>query len=326
MDDVPAEVWTEIFRVNTLERSHFISLHRVSRSLHRISRPLALLFKHFAFHPYAVPGSRLTDNFLIPGEVEIKRTIRRLRFWASDDVAPLVRECTVSPCDIEDEGRERYVSCSDGDMLLCAFFELLPRFATLGKLEFFYVKFNLKEIELGKFSVDEAVTTDLHLKAAKISFSHEEDVLGVQRWLSIIDRQMLTHLSLSPFRPAMAFLNIDTALFPNVETPEICIYSLADDIMALHRFPAVRTLHLSVYYPRNFPIPARSLFPILDTFCGPLELLILLDSRATPQRLQIDNCGSRQALEIMQSCPHTLRCGSATCLARRLPIPRASSI
>ncbi|KAJ7257161.1 hypothetical protein B0H12DRAFT_1111302 [Mycena haematopus] len=42
-------------------------------------------------------------------------------------------------------------------------------------------------------------------------------------------------------------------------------------------------------------------------YCGPPEFLPLLDSRASPRRLQIDRCMSLRTLEIMQSCAHTLR-------------------
>ncbi|KAJ7223853.1 hypothetical protein B0H12DRAFT_288117 [Mycena haematopus] len=50
---------------------------------------------------------RLTCTFFIPGEVETRRTIRRLHFWASDDVAPLVKECSVSSWDIEETKDEK---------------------------------------------------------------------------------------------------------------------------------------------------------------------------------------------------------------------------
>ncbi|KAJ7257162.1 hypothetical protein B0H12DRAFT_475238 [Mycena haematopus] len=316
MDRVPAEVWLEIF--STLKRRHLMSLHRVSRFFHRISRPL--VFKHFAFHPYAIDDDipdtgQLTHYLLIPDEVAIRRTIRRLRFWASADVAPLVKECTVSPWDIEDA---LYVSCPGGDMLLCAFFELLPRFMNLRKLSFFYVKFkqlfidaifslpSLKEIQLGKFLMDEVVTTDLHLKAASISFSNVEDLLGVQKWLSTTDPQMLTQLSLLPSRAARVSLDVGTVVFPQVETLEIRISPLARDIVALHRFPAVRRLRIFIPYAVRLGTPTASLFPLLDTYCGPPELLVLLDSRATPRRLEIVQCRPKRTLQIMQSCAHTL--------------------
>ncbi|KAF7358974.1 hypothetical protein MSAN_01237800 [Mycena sanguinolenta] len=164
----------------------------------------------------------------------MRHTIQRLHFWTSDDVAPLVEACTVSPGRIAAEERERYVIDTEGDTLLNAFFELLHRFTSLGKLTSFSVKFkqiavdavvslpNLKEIELGGCSVDKAVDVDCHLKAARLSFVYmsslyPDDLVALQRWTSLIDRRTLAHLSLLFYRPLKAFLDADIAAFPNVQ-------------------------------------------------------------------------------------------------------------
>ncbi|KAF7358980.1 hypothetical protein MSAN_01238400 [Mycena sanguinolenta] len=90
----------------------------------------------------------MNGQFLLLGGVEIKRTIRRLRFWASGDVAPLVKkECTVSPWNITFVERDQFVPCDDGNILLHAFSELLPRFTHVGKLNFDVVKFKQLSVD-----------------------------------------------------------------------------------------------------------------------------------------------------------------------------------
>ncbi|KAJ6450084.1 hypothetical protein C8R45DRAFT_849298, partial [Mycena sanguinolenta] len=91
MDRIPVEIWLEVFTI--LKRSNLIALHHVSHSFHRITRPL--IFKHLHFHPYAGKDGHITGYYLLPDETEIRRTVRRLRFWASDEVAPLVKDCSV---------------------------------------------------------------------------------------------------------------------------------------------------------------------------------------------------------------------------------------
>ncbi|KAF7357273.1 F-box domain-containing protein [Mycena sanguinolenta] len=324
MDRIPVEVWLQVFSI--LDRGDWIFLHRVSRAFHRISRPL--LFKHLHFYPYAaVPYyGRTTPEFLIPGEVEIKRTIRRLRFWTSDDVAPLVRECTVAPQTIGSAERGSYAACHDGDVLLRTFVQLLPRLTNLRKLSAFSVEFkqpfidalvsvpNLKEIELGSCVTKEGITADHQLNVERLSFLDADrygyETVGAQNWFSIVDMQMLTHLCLLSRNAVRTILNAGTAApaFLNVVALAVDVNSLKQprDLVALRRFPAVRQVHISMYVEP--PQPSNpSLFPVLDTYHGPPEFLMFLDSRAPLRRLQIDQCLPARVGRILEFCAHTLR-------------------
>ncbi|KAF7357259.1 hypothetical protein MSAN_01321100 [Mycena sanguinolenta] len=329
MGHIPVEVWLQVFSL--LDRDDLISLHHASRSFHRLSRPL--LFKHFHFYPYAaISYSRTYSEFLIPGEVEIKRTIRRLRFWASDDVAPLFKECMVAPCEITSSQRGRYAACHDGDVLLRVFVELLPRFINLRKLSACSIKFgqlfidalmslpNLKEIESAKCAISEVAASHL-LKVERLSFL--EAGAGAQQWLSIVDPQMLTHLSLFSENAVTGILNADntTPLFPNVVTLVVNVYWLNEDMLALHRFPAVRAAHIVIPMELTRSSTA-SFFPLLDTYRGPPEFLIFLDSRSPLRRLQIDSCRPARVEKILQSCTHMLRSITELNLSfHGLPIP-----
>ncbi|KAF7358954.1 F-box domain-containing protein [Mycena sanguinolenta] len=265
MDRVPVEVWLETFSI--LNKRTLFSVHRVSRPLHRIAR--LLLFKHFTFYPYAALGSHviLPGDIHLPGETEVKRIVRRLRFWTSDEVAPLVKECTVAPRLIlyEELKLGRYVHCQNYDVILHTFLELLPRFTNLGKLSSTSIKFrqhfldalgslpNLRKIELQKCSLDESVMVRTQLKAVRLLVANTNDLVGVQKWLSIIGLQVRTQLSVQPpyAVPALDFMDGDIPVFPNVMTLEIRIHTLTQDVIALQRFPAVRTLRRRMGFPYN---------------------------------------------------------------------------
>ncbi|KAJ6450082.1 hypothetical protein C8R45DRAFT_121569 [Mycena sanguinolenta] len=312
MDRIPVEVWLEVFSI--LQRSHLLVLHHVSHSFHRITRPL--IFKHFHFHPYAGIDGHITGYYLLPDESEIRRTVRRLRFWASDEVAPLVKDCSVSPWD----AWPIYTSCHNGDVLLTTFFDLLPRFTNLRKLSASYVKFkqpfldaivslpNLKEIELGKCSVDQNITIGLPVKAERLTFLrldnflHKDELTGMQRWSAMVERSVLTNLSLLCVNAVTTFLDVDTVPLPNITTLNAYIHR---DIGALHRFPGVRDLGIFMDV-MAFPHGIASLFPLLEKYHGPPEFLPFIDSCAPLRRLQIDLCSALRVLQILQPCAQTL--------------------
>ncbi|KAJ7736048.1 hypothetical protein DFH07DRAFT_109619 [Mycena maculata] len=172
---VPAELWFDTFL--HLPRDTLISVHSVSRTFHRISRPL--VFKDFPFHPYgavyeAISGNPWDFPFLLPDESKTKRTYRRLRFWASESIAPLVQRCTVTPWSHE-KLADFTSSCYEGS-ILSTFFELLGSFTNLQRITFFFVSFDevalqslsslihLKEIEMDRCSIQPEIIPSTHIK------------------------------------------------------------------------------------------------------------------------------------------------------------------
>ncbi|KAJ6500952.1 hypothetical protein C8R45DRAFT_1123780 [Mycena sanguinolenta] len=304
MDRVPAEIWLEI--VSPLERRHIISLHQVSRSFHRICRPL--LFKRFAFHPYAngVSSDRLTKSngeYTVPGEAEIRRNIRRLLFWASDDVAPLVKECAVwLPVLLASRNVIRESYCWTP---FSSSYHGSPRIKQ-GSIDAICSLPNLKEIESRDCPVYEAVTVSIHAKVARLSVFTDTTM---QIWLSIINWQMLTHLFLHSPGSVKAILDVDVAEFPNVEFLYLRISSNSwtQALLALRCFPALRKLCMSSSRVGHLPAPTVSLFPFLDTYRGPHEFLVYFDPRATLRRLQRDMCRPLLVLQTMELCASPLR-------------------
>ncbi|KAJ6500938.1 hypothetical protein C8R45DRAFT_83958 [Mycena sanguinolenta] len=119
---------------------------------------------------------------------------------------------------------------------------------------------------------------------------------------------MLTDLSLQCHRAVEGILHpeIPEFPFPNVETLDVCLSSWSEGLLALQRFPAVRTLQVSAPKENLLP-PTATLFPFLNDYDGPHEFLVYLDPRTTLRRLQISMCKPLSALKTMGHCADKLR-------------------
>ncbi|KAJ7111869.1 hypothetical protein C8R44DRAFT_985335 [Mycena epipterygia] len=84
MSQISNELWFHYLPRDTVKDVSF-----THRRFARLSRPLR--FTDFDFHPYELHGLRL------PSADEVQRSLERLTFWCSDDIAPLVRACHVVP-------------------------------------------------------------------------------------------------------------------------------------------------------------------------------------------------------------------------------------
>ncbi|KAJ7776944.1 hypothetical protein DFH07DRAFT_731415, partial [Mycena maculata] len=90
-EQVPNELWLEVF--HHLPRQSLKNVSLTYQKFKGISR--LLLFAHLDFHPYAVGAKG--DVLLLPQAKEVTRSLKRLDLWFSDEIAPLVRSCNISP-------------------------------------------------------------------------------------------------------------------------------------------------------------------------------------------------------------------------------------
>ncbi|KAJ7088820.1 hypothetical protein B0H15DRAFT_840863 [Mycena belliarum] len=320
---VPAELWDEAFRF--LPRKDLLSLHKVSRPFHRISRPL--LFRNLIFHPYAVDydANELPRTVMLPGEAQLKRALRRLQFWASDSVAPFVQNCTLSPWNPSSDDAGEYTSCHDGQDVLAVFFKHLERFVNLKTLAFFYVEFyktqflavlalpNLRSLQLEGCSFPESFPFSATSKLASLSLSYLLDpkgyhtgTFGLDMLLAALDTHNLNNLTVR--RDAIAnalFETLETGAicFPNLHTLRVAV-SARTELKAFLRFPATRTLHFEQYGQGTFPRAGSTdavLFPLLQSYRGPPELLAFLHPASTPAQLELQVASTPLLLNISQS-------------------------
>ncbi|KAJ7223587.1 hypothetical protein GGX14DRAFT_351973, partial [Mycena pura] len=91
------ELWLEVFE--NLSYDSVIQASLTDRGFCRLTRPL--LFSVFDFHPYALSGGiSPEENIYLPAPEKVEKAMERLRFWCSEQIAPLVRSCQISPWDL----------------------------------------------------------------------------------------------------------------------------------------------------------------------------------------------------------------------------------
>ncbi|KAJ7473367.1 hypothetical protein FB451DRAFT_1367350 [Mycena latifolia] len=286
---VPAELWFDIFR--HLPEYSLKSLSSVSRSFHYIARPL--LFTKFDFHPYALAPSG-QFRWLLPGEAEIKRTCRRLRFWASDSIAPRVQQC-----------------------LLPTFVRLLPRFTNLQRIVFRALAFDkesmdslcslptrFKEIELNGCSTSCNPSAPLNVEKFSV-IQADPYFTEASRWLPHLDAESLSHLTLTVLPSPMHCPELTSLRFPNLHTLSTSPQSWTD--LAAYRgvFSTVRTLTIPkrppVWSDGGLPMIEPALFPRLETYLGSPQLIGILHPTSPPRRLGITECTPQLLLNIIQN-------------------------
>ncbi|KAJ6566885.1 hypothetical protein B0H19DRAFT_1258068 [Mycena capillaripes] len=291
---LPTELWFETFAV--LPRRTLLSLHSTSQLFHGISRPL--LFGDFDFHPFQIQEGA---NSRYSNQNDVDRSIRRLEFWTSSPIAPFVRACTFSAfCRSRD----------DPSPVFAAFFRLLPNLSSLQQLNCVIIKFdrvavealcalpNLTRVQLTGCSLDEEVT-GLLLRVKSFFYVHIAGTRssGAHRWLSILDKGILYDLKLPSAPSPSLFLEGETSDLPNVHTLLLGIKDWSE-IPLLSKFPAVRSLQVPWCPSFSGEVGRRPiLFAYLDEYDGPHEMLLFLDPRAAPTRLNIVPCDPQLLLE-----------------------------
>ncbi|KAJ6630540.1 hypothetical protein B0H10DRAFT_833176 [Mycena sp. CBHHK59/15] len=130
-DDIPDEMWSEIFA--HLPRDALVHVHLAQWRFHCISRPL--LFSEFSFHPKNVkrlPGT--TSRVELSQEELVDLVLQRLEFWSSSGIALFIRTCRVIGW--------RNSAVHNPYPLLAAFFISFPRFTNLFRLYMIKVQYN----------------------------------------------------------------------------------------------------------------------------------------------------------------------------------------
>ncbi|KAJ7142492.1 hypothetical protein C8R44DRAFT_974223 [Mycena epipterygia] len=306
---LPSEVWFETF--GFLPRSSLLALHAASRLFHGISRPL--LFSDFDFHPFQICEGG-TTRYAGPGDVA--RTLKRLEFWTSSSIAPFVRVSTFSV----------FLRSRDAPSpVFTAFFTLLSNFSNLREFRCFDVDFdqasaaalcalpNLARVQLTGCSLraNVAVTSPLRVKSFLFVQSGSQNDLrraGTHRWMDMLDKDGLADLSIQSTPSSALFLEgTATSSFPNVHKLVVGVMSWSQ-ISVLSRFPAVRNLRVTGCPPVNDDSDLEpALFPQLETYSGPHELLSCLDQRAALKQLCITRCDPQLLRERLATRCSTLR-------------------
>ncbi|KAJ7061645.1 hypothetical protein C8F01DRAFT_1138002 [Mycena amicta] len=129
---IPPEIWSEVF--GEVDKNALQALRLSNQAFAQLARPH--LFSSFIFHPHAsasdVPSA---GPRLLPSAEKAEQYLNRLKFWLSDDIAPLVRSCTMIPWTSPPYQHYGPFAESDyPDFLLDAIAEGLGRFTRLRSL------------------------------------------------------------------------------------------------------------------------------------------------------------------------------------------------
>ncbi|KAJ7192297.1 hypothetical protein GGX14DRAFT_380281, partial [Mycena pura] len=82
------DIWLQV--LGNVPKDTLPAVSLTNNTLRRLVRPL--LFTHLDFHPYA-RGER--GIALLPSSEEVERSMERLHFWRSDEIASFVRSIKI---------------------------------------------------------------------------------------------------------------------------------------------------------------------------------------------------------------------------------------
>ncbi|KAJ7644757.1 hypothetical protein FB45DRAFT_1053430 [Roridomyces roridus] len=305
-EHVPDELWLAIFEL--LPRESIQQLCLSARRFSAISRPL--LFGHLPFHPC------LTHHFpepicsRPPSPQYTQFALDRLNFWSSDEIAPMVRECTISPVYRTWEPSDS----PDPWSLLATFFERIVKFSALRIVRAQYACFSQQTLaalcrlpcldhvtveQCGVHEQGRIQTRGMQLRTSRFHYRKQwgGSNRGLHLWIPLLDPDHLRELKITSF-PASAHMP-PGAPFPNVYKldAELDCKSASEVVAAWARFPAVRVLK---FYTGMSTLAeaeaarAADILPLLEEYFGDLRPLPLIPSRPTLKRLVLDHCYPRE--------------------------------
>ncbi|KAJ7648456.1 hypothetical protein B0H17DRAFT_1215640 [Mycena rosella] len=273
---VPVETWTQIFE--ELPRDSLSQARLVDALFQRITRPL--LFREFNFHPYArrrVERYALpTWDLCLPQPAHVELLLQRLQFWLSDEIAPFVRICSITPCDSTHWQNLRsdweFSRKDDPYILLATLFDSLPRFTNVRRLVATLVPFtdiavqnlgllpNLTHLEVDTVDMSKVTLDVVNLSRSRLAVSsfmfryegrevhnfRKQDGTAMEKWLPTLRPDTLHHLDLPYQQPAFTRIQFG-AQFPRVNTLKFeWKHPTALNLDVLSKFPATEVLIIQV--------------------------------------------------------------------------------
>ncbi|KAJ6486706.1 hypothetical protein C8R45DRAFT_995584 [Mycena sanguinolenta] len=253
MDLFPPELWLEVCSHLPPEaRRSLSSTHRV---LHDISRPLGFSEFTLYLYPYGFE----------PQKTELDDALERLRFWTSPRIAPHVRSCITSQNVHWQRARE---GRSGEHVLINAFFERLPRFIALERLDADYIRFThtgiaslcglpaLTYVRVSGRTIATPEHMDSALTLRVASFATGHDYYTHDIWFFLLSRETLRELDL-----------FNTSPLARAEVPP---------------FPNVHSLTMNGFLDRSHIVEIFSKFPNLRSFSNPYGDVIDVTQNLTP--------------------------------------------
>ncbi|KAJ7132650.1 hypothetical protein C8R46DRAFT_1140473 [Mycena filopes] len=318
---VPNELWLEVFA--NLSRDTLKDISLTYRAFCRISRPL--IFTHFDFHPYCIASN---DVLLLPEQEHVDAALERLNFWLSNEIAPYVRSCTITPWRPLGPilATWRWDKNPTPHVLLEAFFADLASFVGVQQIQAHGVYFTqtaianlcrlpaLTTLRIERFAAPENDTVDLPsatLGVSKFTVSGAmSDAGGLAHWIPLLRPDSLRELNAQcSFRLFGPHIETGTLpVFPLVHTFSMTLdfTAMSRRLAVLAKFPNVQTLTLVGVGHLSEAPQDTGLLPALREYTGPPESLVVFLARPTLTRLTIPFCPPDALMQRLSDAPRVL--------------------
>ncbi|KAJ7149309.1 hypothetical protein C8R43DRAFT_1007644 [Mycena crocata] len=295
---VPDELWLEIFKniaPDTLK--HVFS---TNRSFYRVSRPL--LFAEFNFHGVSIDVLERNGGIVLEDDYHFQR----LNFWASDDVAPLVRSCNLAPATTV-----HFSQLGPPYTVLDAIFERFSRFIFLRRIHATEIPFTQKgvaslcslpalthlELDFCFVPPGETINISLELPVSSMRIYIDRRMkTKLDHWIPLLHRDHLHELDVT-CHPRLIFQAITgMPSFPHLHTLSLTMDpgKVSQNLEILAKFPALRVFRLHGYEgPDAAPGPrvqASGILPMLTEYTGPCQTVHTFLHLPSLTRLTTDIC------------------------------------
>ncbi|KAJ6527038.1 hypothetical protein B0H19DRAFT_1243334 [Mycena capillaripes] len=301
---VPTELWVEAFSNLSFDTLKDVSL--TNRAFCRATRPL--LFTHFDFHPYTLGPDRAP---LPLEDAEVARNLERLEFWTSDEIAPFVRSCDITPIGPRAAGLygspKGSYTWEKPYVLLHPFLERIQRFTGLWRLKAEDVHFtpmaianlrrmsSLTHLHVDRFEItagDPIECTAQPLALSSFAIHHHimrED--GLDHWTPLLHPEHLQELNVSCNLRVLGESTEAIQTFTHLHKLSITMnFSImSHNLEIMSKFPNVRVLSIGGWGEVDAWPKDSGPFPLLSEYDGTHKLLPFFFSRATLTRITVSD-------------------------------------
>ncbi|KAJ7648461.1 hypothetical protein B0H17DRAFT_1148054 [Mycena rosella] len=283
-----------------------------------ISRPH--IFAKFDFHPYCSSNAR-DATVPLPSAAKVKRAMRRLDFWASAAIAPLVRECAVTPWP---RSSSKSSTTDQPLVLLTAFFEKLVRFVGVQIIRATGVYFtqtgvsnlcllpNLRSLCITKCRTAPGKTIEVSpLKFQRLSnfeFGGSGSPEKLHIWIPLLRPDHLRELAVD--HPLLHALLYDFNLLPSFPyarklSVKVDLSKMSLNLALLSRFPALAVLSMEEELDtgplEGGYVAPPGFLPLLKEYTGVHQTLELFLLPSLTHLTISSYCQPRQAIAKLQA-------------------------
>ena len=307
------EIWQAIFDDLPFWWNNVSNIRLSCKTFAILAKPMA--FRYFVLYPF-VNGGYSSQRFLPTRDV-VARTMARLEFWASEEIACHVRGITLRPLrsntprDIE----------ADGDHLLRALFQVLPRFINIREFngqtfpidDFAMNQLcklgNLRRLNLDRTSIAAATPARGTLRLCNLTYTtgclndtNKEQDKSNTHWLLVAHPDHIQHVNLSIWYPSVAEHFVDFLVttktvqyltelhMPHSDT---LIRLLISALSSVDSCPLKRLEFVRSYETHNEPLSdfGSISIPCLRTYVGPHQFLLSFVPGKTIRHLHLSGLG-----------------------------------